>query len=403
VNLPAASVIIDGLHRGDSALSVVEYKNMVGRAGRTGSAGGRSFIVLDDEGREQAVWRTYVTGRPEELRSRVLDQPTDLRPTVLAALSDAVRSYDRTRRDGIDEFLATSFAAHQARHDFPFGGRLPSADTTTTVTELREAELVRREGSRLTLAPLGQIASRSGLGIEVVIATARALRAIDPGSLNAATLICLLHLAVAADRIFIPSSREGRRAQDIVATWMHEEQHVPLPVLAELRRDREAHVPRLLAAQVCLRWMDGLPAMKIGNMVPGFRGSRPMVPVSQIAKQAADRVETVLDIAREIRPVTELGSLARTLPIQLEFGVRDAQVDLVRQVGPAIGRFGYRSLALKGILTPNDVVNASDERLLDCLNHYGHYGHYGLVRTVQEGAARALAEARDEDEGPALA
>lgn len=395
VNLPAASVIIDGLHRGDSALSVAEYKNMIGRAGRTESAGGRSFIVLDDEGREQAVWRTYVTGRPEEVRSRLLDQPTDLRPTVLAALSDAVRSYDRTGQDGVDEFLATSFAAHQSRHVFPFDGRLPSADITATVTELCEGELVCREGSRLTLAPLGEIACRSGLGIDVVIATARTLRAIDPGSLNAAALICLLHLAVPADRIFIPSRRDSRREKDTLSAWMHKK-HVPLPVLSELRRDREAHVPRLLASQACLRWIDGLPAMKIGNMVPGFPGSRPMVPVSQIAKQAADRVETVLDIAREIRPVTELGSLARTLPIQLELGVREAQVDLARQVGPAIDRFGYRSLALKGILTPDDVVGASDERLLDCLNH-----DHDLVRTVREGAARALAEARDED--PALA
>ena len=396
VNLPAASVIIDGLHRGDGALPVEDYKNMVGRAGRTGGVGGRSFIVLADEDREQIVWHTHVTGRPDELESRLHDRPTDLRPAILAALSNAVRCYDRTGRSGIDAFLSVSFAAHQARSRSLLEDHTPAAEITATVAELRGAGFVRDESSRLELTPLGQIACRSGLGVDAVIAVARALLEIDPGALNAATLICLLHLAADKGSVYIPGTGDVRRTQDTVAAWMQEEQHVPQSVLSELRRDRKAYVPRLLAAQVCLRWMEGVSAMKIEKGVPGFlRNWRPVVPVSQIAKQAADRVETVLDIAREIRPVTEFGGLARTLPVRLEFGVPETQVDLARQVGAAIGRFGYRSLSLRGFLAPNDVINASDTQLLECLNH-----DHDLVRTVREGAKRAWAEAQGADEGP---
>lgn len=393
VNLPAASVIIDGLHRGNDDLSVEDYKNMVGRAGRTGSAGGRSFIVLADEGRAQAVWLTHVTGRPAELKSRLLDHPTDLRPAILTALSAAVRWYDRTGQWGIDAFLATSFAAHQARRDSSFEGHFPAADITATVVELREAGLVHGEGSRLELTPLGEIACRSGLGIDMVTATAQALREIDPGALNAATLICLLHLATDTHSIYVPANRGARGAQDTVAAWMHEEKHVPRSVLTALRRDPKAYAPRLLAAQICLKWMNGVPAMMIEKGVPRSPGNRrTIVPVSQIAKQAADRVETVLEIARDIRPATELSVLTRTIPVRLEFGVPEAQVDLARQVGAAIDRFGYRSLSLKGLLAPADVIGASDEELLECLNH-----DHDLVRTVREGAERAWAEAQDED------
>jgi len=398
VNLPAGSVIVHGLHGRDGGLPVEEYKNMAGRAGRTGRPLGRSFIVLDDEAREQSVWRSYVTGRPGKLKSRLFDRPTDLRPVVLAALSDAIRWYDRIGRLGVEEFLASSFAAHQARRAFPSGEHLPLADVAATVAELREAEMIRVDGSRLEMAPLGNIAYRSGLGIDAVTAIARVLRLNDRGALNAATLICLLHLADDTDDLFFPSDRANRGIQDSVARYMQDEQHVAPSVLKAFRNENQnAYVPRLLTALVCVKWTRGVPASHIESSVSGSaRRKRRPIPVAQIAKRAADRIETVLDIAREVCSVAELGTLARTLPVQLEFGVPEAQVDLARQVGGAIGRSEYQRLHLSGLHAPDDVLGASDEQLLECLNH-----DHGLVRRVREGAEHALEEARAESQDAA--
>ncbi|MDX6740423.1 DEAD/DEAH box helicase [Actinocorallia sp. A-T 12471] len=398
VNLPAASVIVDP---GDRTVPVEVYKNMVGRAGRTGRAPlGRSFLVLEDEAREHTVWRSHVRGHPAELASQLFARPTGLSPVVLAALSDAVRWYDR--RAGVEEFFAASFAAHRARFDFTSDARVTSAEVRAAIADLRASGLVRDNGPRLQLTPLGEIACRSGLGVDVVVATARALREVPAGSLNAATLICSLHLASQKGDLSLPPDFGE---QDRIATWLQEQGVEPTMVDALRQGDRKVGVLRLLMTQVCIRWANGMTSMSIENAVPSLLGSRrrpyrtpghqharrPVVPVSRIVGEAADRVEVVLDIAREVMPVTELGTLARTLPVRLEFGVPEDQVDVARQVGAAIDRSGYQRLHLNGIRTPDDVLSTSDTRLLECLSH-----DHDLVRTVREGAARALEEAQAE-------
>lgn len=88
VNTPAESVVIEGLeHPGQQAYSVAEYKNLVGRAGRLGFATkGTSYLLALDARAEHDYWRRYVTGQPEDLRSRFLDESTDPRSLIVRVL-----------------------------------------------------------------------------------------------------------------------------------------------------------------------------------------------------------------------------------------------------------------------------------------------------------------------------
>ena len=120
VNTPASAVVIAGLEHpgpaGPEPYSVAEYKNLVGRAGRLGYAEkGTSYLLATDGRTEHNFWNRYVTGVPEDLASRFLDQDTDARSLIVRVLVTARgAASDGMTADDIVGFLEASFGAFQA-------------------------------------------------------------------------------------------------------------------------------------------------------------------------------------------------------------------------------------------------------------------------------------------------
>ena len=120
VNTPASTVIIAGLeHPGEEPYSVAEYKDLVGRAGRLGYAEkGTSYLLGLDPRTEHDFWNRYVTGSPEDLKSRFLDNVTDARSLIVRVLVAARRSAkENATGEEIVAFLEASFGAFQASRD----------------------------------------------------------------------------------------------------------------------------------------------------------------------------------------------------------------------------------------------------------------------------------------------
>ena len=114
VNTPASSVIIAGLeHPQEQPYSVAEYKNLVGRAGRLGYAEkGTSYLLALDPRTEHDFWARYVTGKPENLVSRFLEDDTDPRSLIVRVLVSARRAASEgVASEEIIEFLEASFGA----------------------------------------------------------------------------------------------------------------------------------------------------------------------------------------------------------------------------------------------------------------------------------------------------
>jgi helicase len=115
LNLPAQTVFLEtykyrqGEYTGRprlEALSWNEYENMCGRAGRLGFSGafGRSVIVASNEIESEALWRSYVHGKPDRLVGRLFSRN-------LADVSlDLVVAKRRIQRDGIVETLRSTFS-----------------------------------------------------------------------------------------------------------------------------------------------------------------------------------------------------------------------------------------------------------------------------------------------------
>ena len=106
VNLPAFRVIVTSLYRpspwGMVPISVREYKQMAGRAGRPGYDQWGECIIMDPKG-----WERYVLGDPEPVASYLSYLPA-LRTHLLALVVEgAIRSWEE-----LEGFMERTFFAH---------------------------------------------------------------------------------------------------------------------------------------------------------------------------------------------------------------------------------------------------------------------------------------------------
>ena len=114
VNLPARVVVINSFERyesgyGKSPISVLEYKQMAGRAGRPKyDTIGESVLIARTEDEQDFLMEKYVIAEPEKIWSKLAVESA-LRSHVLATIASGFASTDRALFD----FFEKSFYAHQ--------------------------------------------------------------------------------------------------------------------------------------------------------------------------------------------------------------------------------------------------------------------------------------------------
>jgi helicase len=399
VNLPAETVIIVELDHPTgptqtAPYSVAEYKNIAGRAGRLGlTDGGRAVLIVGGGIDGDRRWHDYVLGKPEDLKSQLLDPEQDLATLVLRVVAVASRREGMTGLSGADVigFLSSSFAAHQQR----LGGApdpFPAATVSAVLDDLAGAGLLSSGLSGIELTELGTYVSQSGLRVSSAARVSRALRAVNPAALNRVTIIAAAQLtdeaATARPQV------NGRGWQTERATYFGELQRhgIAGPVLAALPGpERKTAAERAKRAVACMLWMAGVP---VGRIEQQLMRHLPSKDAAGVTRASADRTQsvvgTVIDIARCLHPGSRLDDLAQLLPVQLEFGIPAELVPLAQRAGAALGRTDYLRLASRSLADPAAILDTGDDILLSCLN-----GDNSKLRVLRQ-AARA---AHDGDAG----
>ena len=115
VNLPARRVVIPSVMRytnnGLEKISILEYKQMCGRAGRPQYDDmGESIIIA--KGYPDEILEYYVDGIPEPLESKTLDEDSSLRINLLGFIYTSSK-FNPTSYEKIIEFFSETFAAYQ--------------------------------------------------------------------------------------------------------------------------------------------------------------------------------------------------------------------------------------------------------------------------------------------------
>jgi helicase len=170
VNLPASAVLIvdyqkwgkSGGRWAEEPISVAEYRNMSGRAGRFGmrkDALGKSFLLSSSSLSAVGMVRKYLHGDPAPLESALLKQPLDVRLLRILAsgLCESI--------DGLFRFLLRTFAAQSQWTDEISQIELRS-QIDASVEILVSANLVSRTKEKLKCSQLGAICAASGLRVE---------------------------------------------------------------------------------------------------------------------------------------------------------------------------------------------------------------------------------------------
>ncbi|HLC84870.1 MAG TPA: helicase-related protein [Candidatus Nanoarchaeia archaeon] len=139
IDLPAYRAIIRDLKRysgrlGMAYIQVLEYLQMVGRAGRPSfDTHGQGITIAKSEGEAEEIKRKFIQGEPESIYSKLAVEPV-LRTYLLSLIAaNVVRSQDQ-----ILEFFSKTFWAHQYHDMGELGFKI-----TKTLKQLVDWEFLR--------------------------------------------------------------------------------------------------------------------------------------------------------------------------------------------------------------------------------------------------------------------
>jgi replicative superfamily II helicase len=192
VNLPASSVIIAKPSKWikspkwkEVPLSVAEYRNMCGRAGRYGltkDSFGKSFLIAPSGIDLPTLFASYVELPPEPLTSQLFKRPmADLLLKTLASnLCDTA--------DGCFRFLKKTYAAMEHIRN-ELGEKEVQVAIDRELNRLLEHGLIEeRKKGHLSTTALGMVCAASGHLVESFVAILEGVKKMEPTALDVAYL-----------------------------------------------------------------------------------------------------------------------------------------------------------------------------------------------------------------------
>ncbi|WP_027930277.1 DEAD/DEAH box helicase [Amycolatopsis thermoflava] len=396
LNLAADAVVIHRLrHPGEPErpYTVAEYRNMAGRAGRTGIARkGRSVLIAYGSVDAEQKWSSYITAAPEPVRSRLPGH--DLRSLILFSFAGPASDLSTVTAAHVNAFLTWTFAAHLnvvglSVHTFS------SSQVSNAMTDLVNEGLIRSAEGGYVLTALGKVALRSGLSVDSVIVVALALRAVGATQLNRMTLIAAAQLTeeLLDMRFSLPAGHWRKEWQALQQKLRF--QNIAEPMLDRLLGDYEpqsAGAARARRSLACLRWSHGvaLPMIERELVEHQFVAVTSTGPVEQAARRTSNVIEAVIDIAMVVHRGADLGTLPEILPAQLELGVPAGLVPVLRHMPRRLDREACLDLARDGFDTANAILGAGERDLL------AHVGDPDLVNALFAAAEKANQNDMDE-------
>lgn len=349
VNLPAKTVIIGSYHRftpgyGMTRISILEYKQMSGRAGRPQyDAYGEAALIASSQDEAEELMESYILSKPEPLYSRLASESA-LRSHTLAALAS---DYAHTEQGLLDFFGSTFYGYHYG----PMGLRGLIAPMLSYLE--REGMIIRkgdyiyasdfgRRVSELYIDPLSAVVIRDGL-------RRGAKRATD---------LTWLHL-ICRTPDMRPLLRPRRREYDDVESFAieHEDEFAcEIPDYEDMI-EFEEFLGEVKTAIVLKAWIDEFSEndlLERFSVEPGDRYSA--VLNAEWLLYASHELARVLGITTHMKHLSQLAERVR-------HGVKAELLPLVKLRG--IGRVRARMLYNAGFRTIESLKRAPISRLAE--------------------------------------
>ncbi|MEM4273306.1 MAG: DEAD/DEAH box helicase [Candidatus Caldarchaeum sp.] len=342
VNLPARAVIIPDLKRAGEDMSVMEYKQLCGRAGRPGyDSEGLAVIVAKNSRQRSLLMQRYVLGELEPVTSCLPDQRR-LRFHLLGLVASGQYADDLS----IESFISNTLGS---RMDKMLGEKAVSA-----LQYLEAAKFIVRGDS-------GWRATRLGRRVADLY--------IDP--LTARIILSKL------DELEASLTSSPAKAEDIalLAICSTPDVEAPSHIQPALDWFREYdHEPQTLAKATVLKaWINEMGESSITDRFGAAPGDMYVIcdSASWVAQSAAE-LATLVGRKKSAAYMTVLSE-------RVKHGVREELLPLVSI--PGVGRVRARALYNAGVRRAEDVRNLSVEKLAQ-IPHIGPETAHRILQSV---------------------
>lgn len=345
VNLPARVVIIPELRRyevgeGVRSISVTEYKQFCGRAGRPNyDSYGEALTIARNEDELELIMEKYVKGKPERIWSR-LGSEKHLRIQALAVIaSETIKNLD-----GLVRFFESTFLCHQ------FGSAMVRKSLETSV-EFLESEGFIKQDDVLEATRLGRRVS------ELYIDPLTAVKIIKTCEKKPKIFTDLGLLQVVCNTSEVPTVPMRRVEQWKLERFVEEnrEQFFEIPDPTEDPDEYELFLDSLKTAVLMKAWIDETGE---GELYERFGVEPGDLAVLR------EKTSWIAYSASQLMQILGKRDLMRQFDIlssRVENGVKEELLPLVALQG--VGRVRARNLYNAGYKSIEDLRNASVEEL----------------------------------------
>ncbi len=339
VNLPARRVVISSIHRynakvgGNRPISILEYKQLCGRAGRPQYDNyGESIIV--GNGNSDDLMEYYVHGKPEPIISKITDDKS-LRTHVLSLI---VTSPGIKNEDILNFFLQTLGGLQSRKATIKFA-------IDISIRFLTNAFLIVKKGERYAATEFGK--KTSMLYIDPLTAT-YFRDAIENVSKDRMHTFGFLHLISNCEEFF-PKFSLRQKDYETASLMIENNSSDLLTPISEYDCSRS-----LLALQF---WITESSELALSDNLGIESGD-----IHRMVETADWLSYCLREISKHVERVDLLDEL-ENLRRRIKYGIRKELLDLVKVKG--IGRIRARVLFKHGIKTLDDLAKIPVNKLAE--------------------------------------
>ncbi|MCD6484498.1 MAG: DEAD/DEAH box helicase [Candidatus Odinarchaeota archaeon] len=351
VNLPARIVIIDNFRRYDTnfgykPIPVLEYKQMVGRAGRPKyDKEGFAITVARRKSEIDQIFDEYINGEPEQIVSR-LNSETVLRKHILASIAS---KFTRTTND-LMEFLGSTFYGH-------FEGKRKLKSTVINSVEfLEENVFIVKTSEHLEATKFGERVSQLYIDPNTAIIFRDAIEYAMTEDV-ALTDFSFLHvITITPD---MPTLNVRQREYDIYEEILDkhmDELLVPIPSPISGIYQYEEFLNGIKTAMLLLDWINEKPEDDILDKY-GI-GSGDLLRFKELADWLLYSFGELIRLNNH----NTLWQRANDVRLRVKYGVKRELLDLVKITN--IGRIRARALYNAGYTSIEALKKANEKDLM---------------------------------------
>ena len=346
VNLPARRVILASILRYDPdygrniPISVLEYKQLCGRAGRPKyDSFGESIIIAESGVNAQEIYDHYVVGNPEPLRSQMTNDNS-----IRVHLLSTIATIPGMKKSEIYELFESTLFAQQYRKatvDFK---------VDTALSYLESEELIKSRNSRYIATDFGRRNSLLYIDPVTAVEFRKAIQSIqrqttDVNNDNKYTL-GFLHLITNSPDFYPKLSLRKKDVDELITIFQEHSSELFYQI-------NEYECSRSLIA--LYEWVN-----ETSDRVLNDRFGIEPGDMHRIAENSEWLAYSLYEVSKVIKREDLLGSLYK-LKIRIKYGIKEELSSLVTLEG--IGRIRARALYDAGLTNIGKVTNTSESKL----------------------------------------